>query len=330
MTWYLFDKCKIMVSKSSPISTRRLCIEILKIRKEELLALVADAESYYSPYVQRKIKNGKPKERPIEPSNDYLKSVQKRINKTILEPAIAVLPFEIMGGRKTFSVVKNARHHSSSRAMMKYDVKSFFPSISYRHVYHIYRYRLNYCEEAANILAKLTTYPSSETDAHVPQGAPTSTGLAILAIEQTCLRIKGITDDAGLKFSIWVDDITISGDYKTLAHNRPRINHAVKQCPFTIHPDKDTGIIKRGSAEGFSVTGVTIDGLGRLTLGRKHLSYLRKKAKFVSGFSDKTAGKMLFLRQVNKRQGAKLYHMYRQRLKDGVKKRTEHNNKHES
>lgn len=314
MTWYLHYRCKIMVRSDSPISTRRLCTEILKIPKEELLALVADADNYYEPYVQKKMKNGKLKERPIEPSIDYLKSVQKRINKVVLTPAIEDLPLEIMGGRKTFSVVRNAKHHSGSKALMKYDVKSFFPSISYEHVYYIYRYRLNYCEEAANILTKLTTYPSDKKKAHVPQGAPTSTSLAILAIEKTCLKIKHITDSIGLSFSIWVDDITISGPYDRLAEARPKISYALSRSPFTIHPEKDTGIIKQGNKFGFSVTGIIIDHSGRLTLGRKHLGYLKKKAKFSSGFSNKTAGKLLFLRQVNKNQGAELYHQYNQRV----------------
>ena len=303
-----------MVVSSSPISTRKLCTEILKVRKEELLALVADSDSFYEPYTQKKMKNGKLKERPIEPSVDYLKSVQKRINKRVLAPAIEDLPMEIMGGRKSFSVVRNAKHHSSSKAMMKYDVKSFFPSISYQHVYYIYRYRLNYCEEAANILAKLTTYPAEIGKAHVPQGAPTSTSLAILAIEKTCLRIKEITDTSNLSFSIWVDDITISGSYSALSELRPKINRILNRSPFVIHPEKDTGILKKGNKLGFSITGILIDHSGRPTLGRKHLSYLKKKAKFSSGFSDKTAGKLLFLRQVNKKQGAKLYHQYRQRV----------------
>lgn len=314
MTSYLLCRCRIMVQQKAPISTRKLCVDILKIRKEELLSLVADAENYYDPYIQKKVKDGKVKERPIEPSIDYLKAVQKRINKVVLAPVVDELPFEIMGGRKTFSVVKNAKHHSTSKAMMKYDVKSFFPSISYKYVYQIYRYRLNYCEEAANILAKLTTYPSDIGAAHVPQGAPTSTSLAILAIERTCAKIKQLTDDSGLKFSIWVDDITVSGDYERLVEIRPKINNVLRQSPFTIHPDKDTGIIKRGGGLGFYVTGVNIDHSGRLTLGRKHLAYLRKKAKFSSGFSDKTAGKLLFLRQVNRGQGAKLYHLYKQRV----------------
>src|SRR5690606_20894559 len=104
--------------------------------------------------------------RIIEPSDDYLKDIQRLIDRNILKPAIGSLPVEIMGGRPGVSVVENARLHSSSKALMKYDVKNFFPSIGYNHVYYIFRYRLNFCEEAANILAKLTTYPANNP--HVP------------------------------------------------------------------------------------------------------------------------------------------------------------------
>jgi len=285
----------------------------LKIPKVELLSIIADADSYYSPYTQKKIKDGKLKTRSIEPSIDYLKRVQKRINKTVLAPVVGALPTEIMGGRKDFSVKKNAMYHAESKAMMKYDIKSFFPSVTYRHVYDVYRYRLNFCEEAANILAKLTTYPSG-LDSHVPQGAPTSTNLAILAIEKTCMCIKKIVDSHNLKFSIWVDDITISGDYKDLLKARPSINRALAQSPFIIHPDKDSGIIKKGGRDGFSVTGIEIDHSKRLTLGRKHLAYMKKKARFSSKISKRTVGKLLFLRQINPSQGARLYHDYISRL----------------
>ncbi len=140
----------------NPTSTRKLCFEILKVRKEELLSLVADADNYYKPYKQsKKRKDGTVKDRDIEPSIEYLKKVQRKIDKHILKPAMATLPSGVMGGRPHMSVVDNANIHASSPALMKYDVKDFFPSIKYHHVYYIFRYRLNICEESARFIAGL-------------------------------------------------------------------------------------------------------------------------------------------------------------------------------
>ncbi len=98
-----------------------------KTRKEELLSLVADADSFYRPYQQtKKREDGTIKVRDIEPSIEYLKTVQRKIDKHILKPAMITLPSGVMGGRPHMSVVDNASAHANSPALMKYDVKNFF------------------------------------------------------------------------------------------------------------------------------------------------------------------------------------------------------------
>lgn len=318
MILYRLSGYRIMGKARSIISTNRLSAEILKIRKDELLALVVDADSYYRPYVKtKKREDGSVKKRAIEPSYEYLKKAQRRIDRKILKPAMTDLPVEIMGGRPKVSVIQNAKYHSRSKGLMKYDVKNFFPSIKYKHVYDIFRYRLGYCEEAANILAKLCTYPSVG-DTHVPQGAPTSTSIAIFVLEKMCIRLKEYCDTHDLKFSIWVDDITVSGDPFGLRMCRHDINLIVNSTPFAIHPDKDTGILVKGGKQGHEsgrrVTGITIDNNNRLTLGRKKLQYLRKRVKNAKQPSDQLAGSLQFLRTVSPTQGNKLYYEYRTKI----------------
>ncbi|HKX24232.1 MAG TPA: reverse transcriptase family protein [Candidatus Saccharimonadales bacterium] len=278
---------------------------------------MADADAYYKPYQQRKIRrDGTVKVRQIEPSDGYLKKVQKKIDKVILKPAMATLPDEIMGGRRGISVVRNATVHANSPALMKYDIKNFFPSITYGHIYHIFRYRLNFCEEAANVLTKLTTYPSSK--AHVPQGAPTSTSLAMFAIEQMTLKLKTLVDAQDLRLSIWVDDITISGTVDSLGRNRTSIGRILNAAPYSIHPDKDTGIIKKGgrvkNERGRRVTGVVIDNTNRLTLGRRKLKGLKRRVARIKKESPSLRGSLAFLRHVSPSQGKRLYHEYKKRV----------------
>lgn len=298
----------------STISTNKLCYEILKVRKEELLALVADADNYYSPYQQTKKRvDGTIKVRDIEPSIGYLKTIQRKIDRKVLKPAMGTLPEGVLGGRPKISVVDNATIHAKSPALMKYDVKNFFPSIKFEHVFYVFRYQLNFCEEASNILAKLTTYPSGNP--HVPQGAPTSTSLAMFAIEPLCNKLQDYSDKNGMRFSVWVDDITISGTADVLAIHRGHINYLVNSTPFTIHPDKDSGIIKKGSNngkdKGRKITGITIDNTNRLTLGNKKYKNLKRRVSKTIKGSDSLRGSILFLKQVSPSQGKKLYHEYR-------------------
>ena len=319
MILYLLSKCQIMVA---PKSTRRLAYDLLKIDKAELLALVADADSFYSPYDKTKIKpDGTPKVRRIEPSDGYLKVIQRRIDKRILKPAMESLPAEIMGGRPEVSVVDNAKLHARSKALMKYDIQSFFPSITYQHVYLIFRYRLNFGEEAANILAKLTTYPAD--DPHVPQGAPTSTSLAMFTIEPLAIKLGSYCTSKNLRCSIWVDDITISGDIDTISESRGHITYLVNSTPYKIHPDKDTGIIKKGAVivknnkvieKGRKVTGITIDNANNLTLGHDKYKKLKRRVARIKSPSKSLLGSLQFLKQVSPTKGRPLLHEYRKKF----------------
>jgi len=292
------------------ITTTKLCRDILKIPKEELLALLADRQSYYVPFEKKKITaGGRVKIRTIEPPHGYLKRVLKKINTTVLQPQMERLPYGVMGGRKGYSVVDNAKYHASSPALMKYDIKDFFPSIKYVDVFHIFRYQLNYCEEAANILAHLTTFENSRHGVHVPQGSPTSMSIAIFAVEKMSCVVDDYCRKNGLKFSIWVDDITISGPYDRLCRHRSTINHMLNSTHYRINPDKHSGIVRKGQ-KGRSVTGVIISNDGRLTVGHSKLSRLRRQVKHSTRPSDKLRGRLQFLLQVNKSQARRLMHEY--------------------
>lgn len=314
-----------MVKDDDYISTRRLCRSILNVPKEELLALFADRQSYYRPYEKTKVKeNGTPKTRAIEPPYGYLKAILKKIDRNILQPALSDLPYGVMGGRKGYSVVDNARYHSDSKALMKYDIKDFFPSIKYKDVYYIFRYELRYCEEAANILAHLTTYESSKYGVHVPQGSPASMSIANLALSKLSRKLDRYCENNGLKFSSWVDDITISGSFVDLKKHRAHINYLMGSTKYAINPEKDTGIIQKGSnlggkEKGRKITGVVIANDNRLTLGHKKLMQIRKQFIRSKVASEKLRGRIQFLHQVNPAQARKLLHDYRQRYKSRTK-----------
>jgi hypothetical protein len=77
------------------------------------------------------------------------------------------------------------------------DVKSYYPNVTSRHVYSVWKRVLRCSPAIARLLTQLTTY-----DWHLPQGAPTSPALANIFLE--CSE-KHITATA------WVDDLIFSG-----------------------------------------------------------------------------------------------------------------------
>ena len=86
--------------------------------------------------------------------------------------------------------------------------------------------------DVASLLTKLTTYKG-----HLPQGAPTSTTIANLVFVPTGLAIQEIADREVLRFTTFVDDVTISSqiDFK---HVVPEILEIIASNGFKIHRGK--------------------------------------------------------------------------------------------
>jgi hypothetical protein len=86
------------------------------------------------------------------------------------------------------------------------DLKNCFPNISDRDIYRVFHDRLGCRDEISGMLTRLTTYHH-----RLPQGAPTSTTLANLALLPLYEELDRIAAARNLSLSFWVDDIAISG-----------------------------------------------------------------------------------------------------------------------
>jgi RNA-directed DNA polymerase len=133
-----------------------------------------------------------------------LKEIQSRILARMLEQI--ELPGYVNGGVKGRSLSHNIELHAGAAALVTVDIKSFFPSITPKQVYSIWRYRLNCCPRFAAILTRLTTF-----EGRLPQGAPTSTYLANLLIASIDGEIVRACHKYGITYSTWVDDLAFSG-----------------------------------------------------------------------------------------------------------------------
>jgi hypothetical protein len=96
--------------------------------------------------------------------------------------------------------------HLGAPVLVTVDIKSFFPTISNRQVYRVWREALKCSPEIAGILTKLTTF-----ERHLPQGSPASSLLAnlVLTCSDTDLWLQCMR--LGVTYSTWVDDLAFSG-----------------------------------------------------------------------------------------------------------------------
>lgn len=236
-----------------------LCDSVLHITIEQLEHIISHIEDFYGEYPKYKIDKlgnrriNKPKyrkkfgyywSRTINPPNDELKSIQKRINGYINNHI--PMPEYAFGGVKGKDNIQNAKLHKGQKYVFQTDLTDFYPYITNKMVYKMFVDK-GFSADIASILTKLTTY-----NGHLPQGAPTSTTIANLVFEPTGLKLHKLAIDNSLRFSTFVDDVTMSSQnqFKELT---PEIIRILREGGFRISQNKTT--YKSGITE---VTGVRL------------------------------------------------------------------------
>lgn len=148
--------------------------------------------------------NSKGKVRHIENPKPSLKKVQARLStllNLISPPDFLSCPVK---GR---SYVTNAKQHVGANEIVTLDISAYFSSTTWKRVYWFFSKRLLMPSDTAWTLASLATI-----DGRLPTGSPLSPILAYYAHEDMWLRVAKIAQDAGCKLTVYMDDITVSGN----------------------------------------------------------------------------------------------------------------------
>ena len=201
--------------------------------------ILADVDSYYISWSKVKTDkdtglpltdaDGNQRTRQLNSTKIELKRIQKRILALLMSHV--EIPTYAFGGVPKKDNIKNAKYHQGNKYIFTTDLRSFFPSISHNRVFEVYCNN-GYSPTVARILTKLTTYKYQ-----LPQGVPTSTLLALLAFKPTGDKLYDYALQHNLKFSIFVDDITISSkvDFKHLV---PEILDIIVSAGYKISHNK--------------------------------------------------------------------------------------------
>lgn len=212
---------------------------------DDLDAMCNNIASYYYCYHKReKKKNGAIKKRVITPSKSKLKLIQARIKSRILDKLL--IPAYVTGGVKGKNNVQNAKMHKGKPKKFSMDLKDFFPYVNNQMVYSMFICE-GFSADVAAILTRLTTYQG-----HLPQGSPTSPGIANLVFLPADQQIKEKLLGRNIQYSRFVDDLNFSSDeeFKDLV---PQILAIVTSAGFKISHKKT--MYKTGKIE---ITGAKI------------------------------------------------------------------------
>jgi len=218
----------------------------------------------YRYWVEKK-KNGG--DRPISAPFDELKRVQSRLAYILHGITLPDYVFAPVKGR---SYVDNGKAHRNHRAFCLLDIEDFYPSCTEEKVVGFFSNIMKCDLDIAVTLARLVCDKGS-----LPQGSPTSPILAYLAYSEMWDAIHAHAIASGNVFSLYADDLTISGDC-ILGSTIWKIKKEVHKHGLRLKSDKEQWIFGRPAL----VTG-TITGGGKVRLPNcQHKKLAIAKAEF--------------------------------------------------
>jgi len=274
--------------------------------------------------------------RLIEAPKPRLKLLQTVILREILDliPAHPAAHGFVRGR----SIQSFAAPHVGQRAVLRMDLRDFFPSIFAARVEAFFR-TAGYPDEVSSCLAGICTNAvpdavwtrdrakigverafemrSQYRRPHLPQGAPTSPAMANLCAYRLDCRLAGLAKSAGAVYTRYADDLAFSGgdDFSRGAEGfADRVGAILLEEGFEAHYRK-TRIMRTGVRQ--QLAGLVVNE--RLNVGRKEFDALKAtltncirlgaESQNRDGLADFKAhlqGRVGFVESVNAARGAKL------------------------
>jgi RNA-directed DNA polymerase len=225
--------------------------------------------STVSHYIRFKMPKKTGGERIISAPMPNLKQAQHWILANILEKL--ELHDAAHGFRRERSIVTNATPHVGADVVINFDLKDFFPSISYKRVKGLF-HSFGYSEAAATIFALLSTTSEVEKveldgktyyvalgERYLPQGSPASPAITNLLCRRLDRRLTAMAEKLGFTYTRYADDLTFSAAGESLRHIcniLKRTESIVTHEGLTINAEK-TRILRKSRQQ--EVTGVVVN-----------------------------------------------------------------------
>lgn len=239
--------------------------KILNIDHLGFVKIINSPESFYRSFKIRKAKGGY---RNIVAPYPSLQSCQRWIYKNILlKLDVHSSAHGFVKGRSIFS---NASLHLNQKALLKLDLKDFFPSIPINWVISLFS-SLGYPHNISFYLASLCCYEGA-----LSQGAVTSPYISNVLLRSLDKRLKSLASKYELNYSRYADDMTFSGAY--IPHKFIDIVDAViTDFGLRLNEEKNRLHTKPGKR---IVTGLSVSG-DELRLPRAYKRKLKQEVFYI-------------------------------------------------
>lgn len=236
-----------------------------------------------SHYIRFKIPKKTGGERLISAPMPRLKQAQRWILTEILTPL--TIHEAAHGFCRDHSIVTNAQLHVGAAVIINFDLKNFFPTISYQRVKGLFR-SFGYSESAATIFSLICTELETETvelhgqtyfvatrDRQLPQGSPASPMISNLICRRLDRRLTQIATHLEFTYTRYADDLTFSTqlDNPRIAKLLSTVRSIVNHEGFVINEEK-TRVLRRKSSQ-LDVTGIVVNE--KPTIAKQELKRFR-------------------------------------------------------
>jgi RNA-directed DNA polymerase len=170
-----------------------------------------------------------------------------------------------------------ARRHAGCSWLVKMDIRDFFDSVTERRVYRVFR-SLGYGALLSFQLARICTRARDDDPPHryrndgvpgyyhpqegrLPQGAPTSPGLANLVVRALDVRLKAVADARGWIYTRYADDLAFSTQHASDRAAARELVEAIRKevVRFGFSPNNAKTVIA-GPGSRRIVLGLLVDG----------------------------------------------------------------------
>lgn len=197
-----------------------------------------------------------------------MKAVQYWILKNILEQ-VKVSP-HATAFIKGVNILKNITPHMTqyfeNQYFMCLDIKDFFPTIKYKHVYSVFN-ALGYSPHISHILSSICTYKGC-----LPQGGVTSPALSNIVCIRLDKRVAGCAGKRNITYTRYADDFTFSSaNQNKFKKVREIVTEILINEGYELNENK-TRIL--GPRRCRKITGITIRDKG-FGIGRKQKRIIR-------------------------------------------------------
>lgn len=217
---------------------------VLGIGPGILASILKKPERHYRDFMLKKSDGSK---RLISSPRTYLKVIQWWILDNILDRMrVSDHAYGFVRGR---SIVDNASHHLGSKHFLTVDIKSFFDATTVDQVNTVFL-KHGYNKSTSMMLSRICTRNGS-----LPQGAPTSPALGNQILLPLDEYLSSNFSNAGIKYSRYADDITLSSRIRLAPEVLSQLETAVKHLGFTLKAEKTRFVGPGGRSE---VTGLVV------------------------------------------------------------------------